>query len=162
MSRLTNQNKIIQAWFKACIKWIEKLQYTKTFCLSIFSTGLYLIASTIFHRRYFGRVLYATFQIEVRSIELGWRTTDVETEDSEFDSLSRVLFRQKGEIVAEITISVFDSGIYIAAFTVIEKCTSRRGLRQRTRSAAFLSRGESIITKIGLLSCLISSVIITL
>lgn len=62
---------------------------TKTFCLSIFPTGLsyrkHDISSTIFRQG-----IVRDFPNWSPSIGLGRRRTDVETEDSEFDSLSRV------------------------------------------------------------------------
>lgn len=125
---------------------------TKTFCLSIFSGWFILSRARYFIDDISGRALYATSQIEVRSIGLGWRRTDVETEDSEFRfSIASYLGRKK--IVAAITISVFNNGIYIATFTVAETETRVTAAYVSVCDRLLASsRGESIITKIELLS----------
>lgn len=124
-----NRNKIIQAWFKGCIKRIEKLQYVNFLSLDILD---WFILS---RQRYFiddiFRQNYArNFPNWSPSIELGWRTTDVETQDSKFDSLSRALFRQKGDCREDYNFRLRRRNLH----------RDLHGLRQHMQSAAFLSR----------------------
>lgn len=110
-----NQNKIIQMWFKTCIKEIEKLPYENFLLLDILDWFLsyreHDISSTIF------RQSVGTRLSKLKSIDWTWlkKNRCGNWRDSQFDSLSRSYLGRK-EIVTEITISVFDSRIYIAAF----------------------------------------------
>lgn len=127
-------------WFKACIKGIEKLPYENFLPLDILDWFLsyreHDISSTIF------RQSVGTRLSKLKSIDWTWlkKNRCGNWRDSQFDSLSRSYLGRK-EIVTEITISVFDSRIYIAAFLHghWDRGTRHRCLHQRMRSAAFLS-----------------------